>query len=54
MRYEDIVVVTDTGVENFTDFLVAELDDIERTVGENGMVQALSPTPEGSPRTVRR
>ena len=39
MRYEDVVVVTDTGVENFTDFLPAELDDIEKLVGQGGIVQ---------------
>ena len=27
LRYEDTVVVTETGVENFTDFLPLELDD---------------------------
>jgi Xaa-Pro aminopeptidase len=41
LRYEDVGVVTETGFENFTDFLVSELDDIERTVrGGGGMVQA--------------
>ena len=33
IRYEDTVVVTATGVENFTDFLTSELDAIEKTVG---------------------
>jgi Xaa-Pro aminopeptidase len=39
LRYEDTVVVTDAGVENFTDFLPMELDDIERVVQEQGVVQ---------------
>src|SRR5439155_4103253 len=39
IRYEDVIVVTDTGVENFTDFLPSELDDIERLVGKGGIVQ---------------
>jgi Xaa-Pro aminopeptidase len=40
LRYEDTVVVTDTGVENFTDFLPSELNDLEALVRERGMVQA--------------
>ena len=39
LRYEDIVVVTESGAENFTAFLPAELDDIEATVNESGIVQ---------------
>ncbi len=39
LRYEDTVVVTDTGVENFTHFLPSELNDIERLVREKGVVQ---------------
>jgi hypothetical protein len=45
LRYEDTVVVTETGVENFTDFLPMELDDIERLVREKGVVQKVPPTP---------
>ena len=40
LRYEDTVVVTETGVENFTDFLPSELDELEALVRERGMVQA--------------
>jgi Xaa-Pro aminopeptidase len=43
LRYEDTVVVTDTGVENFTDFLPMELDDIETLVQEKGIVQKVPP-----------
>ena len=39
LRYEDTVVVTETGVENFTDFLPAELEAIEKLVQEEGVVQ---------------
>ena len=46
LRYEDTVVVTDTGVENFTDFLPSELNDIEKLVREKGVVQATPPIPE--------
>lgn len=47
IRYEDSVVVTLTGVENFTDFLPSELDDLERLVqGGNGVVQKVPPLPE--------
>ncbi len=46
IRYEDVVVVTDTGVENFTDFLPSELTDIERLVGQGGVVQSFPPVAE--------
>lgn len=39
LRYEDTVVVTADGVENFTAFLPSELDDIEALVREQGVVQ---------------
>ena len=47
MRYEDVVVVTDKGYENFTDFLPTELNDIEKLVGQGGLVQKLPPVAEG-------
>jgi Xaa-Pro aminopeptidase len=43
LRFEDTVVVTDTGVENFTDFIPTELDDIEKIVREKGIVQQVPP-----------
>src|SRR6266516_1480871 len=46
IRYEDVVVVTETGVENFTEFLPSELDDIERLVGKGGIVQKVPPVSE--------
>ena len=45
LRFEDTVVVTETGVENFTHFLPMELDDIERLVREKGVVQKVPPVP---------
>jgi Xaa-Pro aminopeptidase len=39
LRYEDTVVVTEDGVENFTAFLPSELDDLEALVRERGVVQ---------------
>jgi Xaa-Pro aminopeptidase len=47
IRYEDVVVVTDDGVENFTDFLPSELGDVEKLVGTGGVVQKVPPVPEG-------
>lgn len=46
MRYEDVVVVTEKGVENFTDFLPSELNDIEKLVGKDGIIQKLGPIDE--------
>jgi Xaa-Pro aminopeptidase len=45
LRFEDTGVVTETGFENFTDFLPMELDDMERLVLEKGIVQKAPPTP---------
>jgi Xaa-Pro aminopeptidase len=45
LRYEDTVVVTEDGVENFTDFLPSELDDIENLMKEEGIVQKVPPSP---------
>jgi len=50
IRYEDTVVVTETGVENFTDFLPSELADLERLVAEKGIVKKLGPTSDGQVR----
>jgi Xaa-Pro aminopeptidase len=44
MRYEDIGVVTETGFENFTDFMPAKLEDIERTVRMKGVTQDYPPS----------
>jgi Xaa-Pro aminopeptidase len=46
LRYEDTVVVTESGVENFTDFLPSELADMERLVRERGVVQTTPAIPE--------
>ena len=45
LRFEDTVVVTETGVENFTDFMPMELDDMEKLVLEKGVVQKVPPVP---------
>ncbi len=45
IRYEDVVVVTADGVENFTDFLPSELDDIERAMKQDGILQKFPPKP---------
>lgn len=44
LRFEDTVVVTETGVENFTHFIPMELADMEKLVREKGLVQK---TPAG-------
>src|SRR5262249_47397312 len=41
IRSEDVVVVTETGYENFTAFLPSELNDLEKLVGRGGIVQKL-------------
>ena len=46
IRYEDVIVVTESGMENFTAFLPAELDDMEKLVGVGGVVQKVPPVQE--------
>ncbi|HSB62466.1 MAG TPA: Xaa-Pro peptidase family protein [Vicinamibacteria bacterium] len=41
LRYEDTVVVTENGVENFTAFLPSELDALEALSRETGIVQSV-------------
>ncbi len=43
VRMEDVVVVTEDGVENFTDFMPSELDDIEELMKEKGILQMRPP-----------
>jgi Xaa-Pro aminopeptidase len=50
LRYEDTVVVTETGVENFTDFLPDELDAMEKLVQEKGVVQKVPAVPAAAIR----
>jgi Xaa-Pro aminopeptidase len=53
LRFEDTVVVTPTGVENFTDFLPLELEDMEKLVAEKGVVQKVPPIPASAVRKPR-
>jgi len=46
ISYEDVIVITDKGYENFTDFLPVELDDIEKLVGSGGMLEQFPPGQE--------
>jgi Xaa-Pro aminopeptidase len=43
LRFEDTIVVTDGGMENFTDFLPMELADMEATVKQTGVLQKIPP-----------
>ncbi len=43
IRYEDVVVVTEKGCENFTDFLPSKLEDIEKLTGGGGLIQQVPP-----------
>jgi Xaa-Pro aminopeptidase len=45
VRMEDVVAVTADGVENFTDFIPARLEDIEKVMREEGVLQKRPPTP---------
>ena len=54
LRYEDTVVVTENGVENFTDFLPSELNDLERLAQEKGVVQKVPPIPASAVTGTRK
>ena len=53
LRYEDVIVVTEKGYENFTDFLPSALDDMERLVREKGVVQKAPPIPASAIKGIR-
>ena len=46
IRYEDVIVITANGYENFTDFLPSELNDLEKLVGQGGIALKLQPASE--------
>jgi len=46
IRVEDTVAVTEDGVENFTELAPLELDDVERVMTEEGMLQSFPPEVE--------
>ena len=43
IRYEDVIAVTENGMENFTDFLPSELNAMEKLVGTGGVLQKVPP-----------
>ena len=43
IRYEDTIVVTENGHENFTDFLPSELDGLEKLMRQEGVIQKVPP-----------
>jgi len=45
LRFEDTIVVTETGFENFTHFIPMELDAMEALVKEKGLVQKVPAGP---------
>ncbi len=46
VRVEDVVVVTETGMENFTDFVPVDPKEIEALMKEEGILSFRPPTPE--------
>ena len=54
IRYEDTVVVTETGVENFTAFLPSELAELEALTREKGIVQTLPAVSEAGFERLRQ
>ena len=47
VRVEDVVVVTETGVENFTDFVPSTPEEIEQLMQEEGLLQIRPPAESG-------
>jgi Xaa-Pro aminopeptidase len=52
IRYEDVIVVTESGMENFTSFLPSELGEMERLVGTGGILQQFPPAPVGAMQSI--
>jgi Xaa-Pro aminopeptidase len=52
IRYEDVIVVTENGMENFTSFLPSELGEMERLVGTGGILQQFPPAPVGAMQSI--
>ena len=48
VRMEDVVAITENGVENFTDFMPRTVDEIEAFMREEGVLQLTPPDP-GTP-----
>jgi len=48
VRMEDVVGITENGVENFTDFMPRTVDEIEAFMREEGVLQLTPPDP-GTP-----
>ncbi|NOT63388.1 MAG: M24 family metallopeptidase [Acidobacteria bacterium] len=46
IRYEDVIVITANGYENFTEFLPTELNELEKLVGQGGIALRLQPASE--------
>jgi Xaa-Pro aminopeptidase len=54
LRFEDTIVVTETGFENFTHFIPMELDAMEALVKEKGLVQKVPAGPGDEALRARR
>ena len=54
LRFEDTIVVTETGYENFTHFIPMELDAMEAMVKERGLVQKVPAGPADETLRARR
>lgn len=50
IRIEDVALVTATGVENLSGFVPSSIADIERTIGETGVIQWRPPLPPSTAR----
>jgi Xaa-Pro aminopeptidase len=44
IRMEDVITVTETGIENFTAFLPGKPEEIEKLMREPGVLQLRAPT----------
>jgi Xaa-Pro aminopeptidase len=39
IRLEDVILITEKGIENLSDFVPMDMDEIEKVMKEEGMVQ---------------
>jgi Xaa-Pro aminopeptidase len=54
VRLEDMILMTDTGYENFSAFVPIEIADIERLMAQPGLGPHALVGPQGAPRKVSK
>jgi Xaa-Pro aminopeptidase len=54
IRLEDVILITETGYKNLSDFVPVEIDAIEQLMQETGLFERYSPKKTTTPSPVQR